>query len=195
MGYGLVLNMISKSGGNSISGSGGWTYQPFAWNGDNTGGNGTPATRAVNQADFSFGGPIVRDRAWFFGAYRWQNNQTTPSRIPIVVDALRALYPGEPFENTSLQSRQPYAKVTTRFGKNHTLAGIYQGDRLHMLNVGQTMTTFDEVLSTGGALYGGKLTSVWGSDVTTTFSASYNNKGGNGRDSYDGRIIPGPTRR
>jgi hypothetical protein len=192
MGYGLVLNMISKSGGNQFSGSGGWTYQPFKWNGDNTGGNGTPATRAVNQADFSVGGPIVRDRAWFFGAYRWQDNKTTPSRIPIVVTTLKALFPDEAFENTSLLSRQPYAKVTTRFG-NHTLAGIYQGDRLHMLNVGQTMTKFDEVLSTGGALYGGKLTSIWGKDVTTTFSGSYNNKGGNGRDSYDGRIIPGPS--
>ena len=68
MGYGLVLNMISKSGGNQFSGSGGWTFQPFEWNGDNTGGNGTPATRAINQADFSLGGPIMRDRVWFFGA-------------------------------------------------------------------------------------------------------------------------------
>ena len=72
MGYGLVLNMISKSGGNRISGSGGWTFQPFEWNSDNTGGKGTPATRAINQADFSFGGPIMRDRIWYFGAYRWQ---------------------------------------------------------------------------------------------------------------------------
>ncbi len=193
MGYGLVLNMISKSGGNQVSGSGGWTFQPFAWNGDNTGGRGTPATRAINQVDFSLGGPIWRDRAWFFGAYRWQNNETTPSRIPAVVAALKALYPNEPFENTTLKSQQPYSKVTTRLGTNHTLAGIYQGDRLHMLNVGQTMAKFDEVLSTGGALYGAKLTSVWGSSITTNFTASFNNKGGNGLDSYDGRIRPGPS--
>ena len=193
MGYGLVLNMISKSGGNQFRGSGGWTFQPFRWNSDNTGGNGTPATRAVNQADFSAGGPILQNRAWFFGAYRWQNNETTPSRIPAVVDALHALYPDEPFENTTLKSQQPYLKITGKLGANHTLAGIYQGDRLHMLNVGQTMTSFDEVLSTGGALYGGKLTSVWGSHVTTNFSVSYNNKGGNGLDSYEGRIIPGPS--
>jgi Carboxypeptidase regulatory-like domain len=193
MGYGLVLNMISKSGGNQYNGSGGWTYQPFAWNSDNTGGVGTPATRAINQADFSFGGPIKRDRIWFFGAYRWQNNQTTPSRIPAVVDALRALYPDTEFENTSLKSQQPYAKITAQLGNNHTLSGVYQGDRLHMLNVGQTMATFDEVLSTGGALYGGKISSVWGQNLTTTFTASYNNKGGNGLDSYEGRIIPGPS--
>ncbi|MBI4476108.1 MAG: TonB-dependent receptor, partial [Acidobacteria bacterium] len=193
MGYGLVLNMISKSGGNQYSGSAGWTFQPFRWNGDNTGGKGTPATRSINQADFSFGGPIARDHVWAFGAYRWQDNQTTPSRIPAVVTALRALYPGVDFEDTSLKSQQPYAKVTTRLGSNHTLAGVYQGDRLHMLNVGQTMATFDEVLSTGGGLYGAKLTSVFGSNLTTTFTGSYNNKGGNGLDSYDGRIIPGPS--
>jgi hypothetical protein len=100
MGYGLVLNMISRSGGNTVSGSGGWTYQPFEWNGDNTGGNGTPATRAINQADFSLGGPIKKDRIWAFFAYRWQDNQTTPSRIPIVVSTLQALYPGASFEDT-----------------------------------------------------------------------------------------------
>ena len=193
MGYGLVLNMISKSGGNRMSGSAGWTYQPFRWNSDNTGGKGTPATRAINQADFSFGGPIMHDRIWYFAAYRWQNNETTPSRIPAVVAALRALYPDEPFENTSLKSQQPYVKVTARAGTNHTLSGIYQGDRLHMLNVGQTMTKFDEVLSTGGALYGAKLMSAWRNTFTTTFTASYNNKGGNGLDSYDGRIRPGPS--
>ena len=193
MGYGLVLNMISKSGGNHVSGSGGWTFQPFAWNDDNTRGNGTPATRAVDQADFSLGGPVVQNRLWYFGAYRWQNNETTPSRIPAVVAALTALYPNDPFENTSLKSLQPYAKMTARLGTNHTLAGIYQGDRLHMLNVGQTTTKFDEVLSTGGALYGLKLMSTWGSRLTTTFTASYNNKGGNGLDSYDGRIRLGPS--
>ena len=112
MGYGLVLNMISKSGGNRLSGSGGWTFQPFEWNGDNTGGKGTPATRAINQVDFSVGGPVLQDRVWYFGAYRWQNNETTPSRIPAVVAALKGLYPDEPFENTSLKSQQPYAKVT-----------------------------------------------------------------------------------
>lgn len=193
MGYGLVLNMISKSGGNQLAGSAGWTFQPFRWNGDNTGGKGTPATRSINQADFSLGGPVARDRVWYFFAHRWQDNKTTPSRIPAVVAALRALYPGVEFENTSLKSNQPYAKVTARLGTNHTLAGVYQADRLHMLNVGQTMATFDEVLSTGGALYGAKLTSVWGTNLTTTFTGSYNNKGGNGLDSYDGRIIPGPS--
>ena len=81
-----------------------------------------------------------------------------------------------PFENTTLKSQQP-CKVTARLGANHTLSGIYQGDRLHMLNVGQTMTSFDEVLSTGGAYVWRQADVGVGTDVTTTFTASYNNKG------------------
>ncbi|MGH9349884.1 MAG: TonB-dependent receptor domain-containing protein, partial [Vicinamibacterales bacterium] len=40
------------------------------------------------------------------------------------------------------------------------------------------------VQSTGGSLYGGKLTSIWGNTLTTTLTASYNNKGGNTADTF-----------
>jgi len=74
MGYGLVINMISKSGGNALSGSAGYTVQPFSWNGNNAAQNrqagvvGTPGTRKVDQFDVSLGGPIQRDKTWIFGA-------------------------------------------------------------------------------------------------------------------------------
>src|SRR5215510_7404769 len=57
MGYGLVINMISKSGGNSLSGSTGYTLMPYAWNGNNAAQDrqagivGTPGTRKVDQFD------------------------------------------------------------------------------------------------------------------------------------------------
>ena len=193
MGYGLVINMVSKSGGNQFHGSAGHTYQPFAWNDDNTGGEGTPAIRSINQGDYSFGGPLRRDKAWFFFSGRWQSNQAGASRTPDRVAIMRALFPDVELQDTTLDSWQPWFKATAKVGQNHTLAGVYQGDRLHMLTTEQISLVPLEVLSTGGSLYGGKLTSVWGDSVTTTFTASYNNKGGNSRDSYDGRIIPGPS--
>jgi hypothetical protein len=193
MGYGLVLNMVSKSGGNDFHGSAGYTYQPFAWNGDNTGGEGTPATRSINQGDFSFGGPILRDRAWFFSAFRYQSNQSASARTPERTALLQALFPGQELQDTTLDSWQPWVKVTGRLGDNHTLSGVYQADRLHMLTTEQIAVNPIEVLSTGGSMYGAKLTSLWGDSVTTTFTGSYNNKGGNSRDSYEGRIIPGPS--
>lgn len=193
MGYGLVINMVSKSGGNEFHGSVGHTYQPFAWNDDNTAGRGTPAIREINQGDYSLGGPIRRDRAWFFFSSRWQHNKSGASRTPDRVAIMRALFPDVELQDTLLESWQPWAKVTTRLGTNHTLSGVYQSDRLHMLTTEQISLVPLEVLSTGGALFGGKLTSVWGTSLTTTFTVSYNNKGGNSRDSYEGRIIPGPS--
>src|SRR5687768_10626620 len=60
MGYGLVINMISKSGGNQFRGTGSSQFQPIEWNANNVGA-GTAATRQVRQYDFSIGGPVKRD--------------------------------------------------------------------------------------------------------------------------------------
>src|ERR687892_848926 len=95
MGYGLVINMAAKSGGNTFSGSAGYTAQPFAWNDDNSvaqqGVVGTAGTRRVRQADFSLGGPIRRERTWFFGAYRTALIDSTVDRSPLDVQAFEAL--------------------------------------------------------------------------------------------------------
>ena len=194
MGYGLVLNMISKSGGNQFRGSGGWTFQPFRWNGDNTGGNGTPATRAVNQADFSIGGPIVQNRAWFFGAYRWQNNETTPSRIPAVVAALQralsrravrehvAQEPAAVREGDRQARRQPHAR---RHLPGRPAAHAQRRPDDDELRRG--------AVDGRGALRRQADVGLGQPRSPRRSRASYNNKGGNGLDSYDGRIIPGPS--
>jgi hypothetical protein len=71
---GLVINVVTRRGGNNFGGSVGYAYQPMDWNGDNspTEGNfgGTPTTQKVSQLDVSLGGPVVRDKAWFFGSFR-----------------------------------------------------------------------------------------------------------------------------
>ena len=88
MGYGLVINMISKSGGNSLSGSVGYTLMPLSWNGNNAAENrqagvvGTPGTRKVDQFDVSLGGPIRTDKIWAFGAYRRAFIDSTVDRSP-----------------------------------------------------------------------------------------------------------------
>ena len=55
-----------------------------------------------------------------------------------------------------------------------------------------TTTAGRIVYSTGGGLYGGKITSVWGQRMTTTFLASYNNKGGSDASTFEGRLRLGP---
>ena len=77
---GGVVNMITKSGGNNVSGSFRTTFTNDAWRsitpypGDQKIDAVTPTYEAT------LGGPILRDRLWFFGAGRYNNldrNRTT----------------------------------------------------------------------------------------------------------------------
>ncbi len=183
MGYGLVINMVSKSGGNQFHGTGVIAYQPFDWNANNVA-SGTPATRQVHQYDVSLGGPIRRDRTWFFGALRYTDNKSGTGRTPEQLAYHEAFFPDSPLENNTITGYQPWVKVTTKLRPNHDLSVIYQADRLLLNVVGAEDYEQVEVLSTGGPMIGGKLTSIWGQHLTTTLYASYNTKGGNNVDSY-----------
>ena len=141
MGYGLVINMAAKSGGNTFSGSAAYTGQPFSWNDDNSiereGISGTAGTRRVRQADFSFGGPIMQDRTWFFGAYRTALIDSTVDRSPLDIRAFQAFRPDVNPDDllNELYSHQPFGKVTTKIASNHELAGVIQYDRMRQKSV------------------------------------------------------------
>src|SRR3989449_1949224 len=183
MGYGLVINMLSKSGGNQFHGTGVLGYQPFSWNANNIS-LGTPATRQVHQYDVSFGGPIRKDKTWFFGAIRYTDNKSGTGRTQEQLSYHRAFYPDLPLGDNTITGYQPWVKVTTKLSANHDLALIYQADRLLLNVVGAEDYEQVEVLSTGGPMYGGQLTSILGQHLTTTVYASYKTKGGNNLDSY-----------
>ena len=103
------VNVITKSGTNELSGTAHVTYKNDSLSSQPKNPNGTtspkfPATQT--QAGFTFGGPLQRDRTFFFGAFDYQKGDTTkqtdPNRIEKrVVDALAAL--GSPNENGSIK--------------------------------------------------------------------------------------------
>ncbi|PYR25477.1 MAG: hypothetical protein DMF98_12140, partial [Acidobacteria bacterium] len=88
---------------------------------------------------------------------------------------------------------QPYAKVTAKLTPSHELAAFVQQDRLRATGDREYHYSRAVVYSTGGGLYGGKLTSVWGQKITTTLLAAYNNKGGSNASTYEGFPGAGPT--
>ena len=71
-----VINVITKSGTNDLHGSGSFYFRDSAW-------QGLPATfdRSLTQSPpfdrqqyaFALGGPIKKDRAWFFGSFENRN--------------------------------------------------------------------------------------------------------------------------
>ena len=93
---GMRVNMVPKDGGNSFHGTLRGNYTPSGWASDNCGspGIGQPCTRSNLTGDTTFnrtnnfltnvsqltknydfnpgvGGPIVRDKVWFYGTFRY----------------------------------------------------------------------------------------------------------------------------
>lgn len=209
MGTGLAINVITKSGGNTFKGTAGFAYQPLKWSDDNTSHKtvfkltgplatystcpnkecvstgGTPVQSDIKQFDGSFGGPIRRDRVWFFGSFRKSAVETQISRNSKNVADIKGYYPNAEMFPQQIKGYQPYVKVTGRLGGGHELSAFFQRDRTH----GQSNWAyfFDpiNVYSNGGNVYSAKVTSAWGQRVTTTLSAGYNNKSGNDADTYE----------
>ena len=175
-------------------------FQPFAWNATTTCGNGTPATRQVNQADFSVGGPIERDRDLVLRrAAVAPNNEsdTEPHSGPWSRPSRRSIPDEHARATPRSTSLQPWAKVTARLGTNHDAVGHLPGRPAALLKVvGQTTDEPDEVLSTGGAMYGAQADVGRGARASRRPSRpATTTRAANGLDSYDGRSIPGPLHR
>ncbi len=82
---GVRLNMIPREGGNTFSGSLNLAYRPGTWQADNVGtrlqdlglpAGGGNATDKIEEYTFGQGGPIMKDKMWFFmsGRYFRVNN-------------------------------------------------------------------------------------------------------------------------
>jgi hypothetical protein len=184
---GVVVNIVTPRGGNQFRGTAGFTFQPLDWNADNTSkgvGGGVPTIQQVKQLDFSIGGPIVRDRAWFFAAFRsaWLVNGI--SRTDQEIANLEALKPGfEPFNNNS-RSYQPYVKVTSQLSARHELSGVYQFDRQRNNSDRELEAQRLNYSGYGGSLVTGRLNSVWSNRLSSQFLVSWNNKSRENEDTW-----------
>src|SRR5688500_13017780 len=77
---GSVMNVITKSGKNTFDGSLFWFHNDNSLNArnnlDKAGGRGNAPYRVENQLGGTFGGPVLRDRTFFFGSYqRWTDRR------------------------------------------------------------------------------------------------------------------------
>ncbi|PYR20647.1 MAG: hypothetical protein DMF98_23305 [Acidobacteria bacterium] len=185
---GVVMNVVTPSGGNRLKGSLSYTFQPLDWNSDNTNGGvapgGLPTYQAVNQSDVSLGGPIMRDKIWFFGTYRYADLINGISRNEDDLARLIAFRKDfVPFDNTS-KSHQPYLKLTSAGHPSQQLSGFWQYDRNRFTSNRERETHDINPRGAGGSLYQVKLSSVWTNRMTTQISGSYNNKGGSDEDTY-----------
>jgi hypothetical protein len=193
---GVVMNVVAPRGQNEFKGSAAYSFQPIDWNGDNTKGGavpgGLPTFQSVNQWDLSLGGPVLRDRTWFFTSFRYADLENGISRTEDDLRFLNAFRSGfEPFNNTSV-SKQPFVKLTHQLGPGHELSGFWQKDRNRFTSSRERNTDLVNIRGTGGSMYQVRLSSVWTNRLTTTFAASYNNKGGADENTIADLVGAGP---
>jgi hypothetical protein len=110
---GQYMNVVTKSGGNDVHGSAVFAYIPQRFNGSNVTGV-APNQRTNIQPDFTVGGPIRRDKVWYFTAYRRLQEDVTQNNARVAAQNRGNLW---------------FAKVTTQLNNNHRLQTTFQSDR------------------------------------------------------------------
>jgi hypothetical protein len=118
---GGVINLVTKRGGNAFSGSFRVNLTNPAWS-DETPLEESRGTERQDQIsknyEGTFGGPIVRDRLWFFSAMRRERSETQRAFQQI----------GTPYVQ-GLENDRYEVKLTGTVAANHTLQGSYTNNK------------------------------------------------------------------
>jgi hypothetical protein len=120
---GAVINIVTKSGGNTFSGSFGYYGQFQSLTGDNNPKGdlalSIPPDKVYSynrdkylNASFNLGGPIVKDRLWFFGLYEKNEDSYSPWLV-------------DPKHPTKWLGNKALFKLSAQIGVKHKLVGSY----------------------------------------------------------------------
>ena len=200
MGNGIQLNIVTPSGGNEFHGKAAYAYQPNGWNGDNTANTfknngGSPTKQDIGMIDASMGGPIVRDKIWFFGSFRDQRIENFISRTQFFIDNAAAIVPGqEDFQNKT-NAQNWFVKFTTQLSQNHNLLFSVANDRTNYQQNNQDILQPLRFNSTGGYQYTAKLNSIWTTALSTQLIGSWNDKSGANEGTFADLANTQPERR
>jgi hypothetical protein len=189
MGNGIQLNIVTPSGGNEFHGKVAYAFQPTKWNGDNSQGTfldlgGVPTVQDVGILDVSVGGPIARDRVWFFTSFRDNRIKNFISRSDEFIRRGRALVPNyEDFTNDT-SAENWFVKVTSQLNQNHNLLFSVANDRTEYQQNHERIHERILYNATGGFQYTAKLNSIWSTALSSQFVFSYNDKSGADPDTF-----------
>jgi outer membrane receptor protein involved in Fe transport len=97
---GAVFNVVTKQGGNTLDGNVSFYYQNQSLTGSNTTpeeDDGFPYHRdKFNDLTINIGGPVIKDKFWFFGSYQyqrdWDSQPGTDPAFPAQSDADRIFF-------------------------------------------------------------------------------------------------------
>jgi hypothetical protein len=96
---GAAINVVTKSGGNEFHGEANYFHQSIKWISDNTQkyreyGFTAPSGIDIMDPNFALGGPILKDKLWFFGTYNYSKEKHQEEIItgPIQADYIPTIW-------------------------------------------------------------------------------------------------------
>jgi outer membrane receptor protein involved in Fe transport len=175
LGMGVAANVVTKSGTNAFKGSASITYSPSSWIGNNVPG-GSAESSSLLQPDLALGGPIQRDKWWFFGSYRYRSGTFGIGRQADQVSDMQALEPGfDPFDN-EIGANILFVKATGQLNPNQQLSAFFNRDASPYDSNGGFDTGRFRRTIIGGKGYSARLNSSWSDRLTSRLAFSWNDK-------------------
>ncbi|MGA7615170.1 MAG: hypothetical protein WBX15_08310, partial [Thermoanaerobaculia bacterium] len=128
---GAVLNLVTKSGGNDVRGTArvilsreSWSASPGIDHETGRAKSGS-AQNEETRPSVTLGGPMMRDRLWFFGSYENRDQSTGFSRYATLDDILTGRLSQE---RSSLKGHYSSFKLSWQLNPQHQLVGFYNDD-------------------------------------------------------------------
>jgi hypothetical protein len=202
---GITMNLVPKDGGNQFRGGAKYARSPAAWQGNNLsddliamGVTGVDRIDHFEEFNIEQGGPIIKNKLWFFGAFRQAyydkpiaNTFQTDGRLPYPqAYALCAATPGSCEQGISDEKMaNPVARLTWQMSERNKLA-VYMDRALRLRGHAMGALTDPNTASviwntptfaTGSA----KWTSTLSSKLLLEVGTSFN------RERYDNLYQPG----
>jgi hypothetical protein len=145
---GGIVNLVTKSGGNNFSGTFDIRYRDtsFYQNGDHFNRNDNKTTYMNPSA--TIGGPIIKDKVWFFVSGQYIDSQGTPAKAPTTRKYLGENYIG---------------KVTWQLSDNWRITAKLSGDPARIDNTDASQFVAPEANTRqdqGGSIYQAELAAV-----------------------------------
>jgi len=161
---GLISNVITKAGSNTYHGSANYFFQNSDLVAENKNAGGE--TFSTKDSAFTFGGPALRDKVWFFGSYRYTNRKDDVNTLDTNV-FMRTV------DNTQ---HQGFAKGSWAATNADLLSFTFMNDPTEITGRRQRDVTNarDRARQQGGNRYQGAYTRVWGNSLLELSANKHN---------------------
>jgi hypothetical protein len=161
---GLISNVITKSGSNAFHGSANYFFQNSNLVAENE--HGAAQEFSTKDNGYTIGGPILRDKAWFFGSYRYLNRE----------DDVAALDTNEFLRTVTNTQHQGFAKGSWAPTGDDVFSFTYLSDPTEITGRRDRDITNarDRAREQGGHRFGAQYNKVWGQTLLEVVANKHN---------------------